>query len=92
MVWLNASNIATSCPSKKRDWKRLGPYKVRKCIGLQAYKLALPPTMCHLYDVFYISLLNPVKAMSLPPHIPASFPALYVKDAQKYFEIEDILD
>jgi hypothetical protein len=30
MVWLNTSNISTSCPSKKLDWKCLGPYKVLK--------------------------------------------------------------
>jgi hypothetical protein len=37
MVWLNATNIITSCPSKKLDWKRLGPFKIVKHIGLQAY-------------------------------------------------------
>ena len=92
MVWLNASNISTSCPSKKLDWKCLGPYKVSKRIGLQAYKLALPPTMRHLHDVFHVSFLDPIKAPSLPPRIPPPPPALYVKDTQEYFEIEDILD
>ena len=92
MVWLNASNVSTSRPSKKLDWKRLGPYKVVKRIGLQAYKLALPPTMRHLHDVFHVSLLDPVKTTSLPPRKPLPPPALYVKDDQAYFEIEDILD
>ena len=92
MVWLNASNISTSRPSKKLNWKCLGPYKVIKRIGLQAYQLALPPTMHHLHDVFHISLLDPVKATSLPPHMPPPPPALYIKDNQEYFEIEDILD
>jgi hypothetical protein len=92
MVWLNTSNISTSRPSKKLDWKRLGPYKVLKRVGLQAYKLALPPTMRHLHDVFHVSLLDPVKVTTLPPRMPPPPPTLYVKDDQEYFEIEDILD
>jgi hypothetical protein len=92
MVWLNASNISTSRPSKKLDWKRLGPYKVIKRIGLQAYKLALPPTMRHLHDVFHVSLLDSVKATTLAPRTPPLPPALYVKDSQEYFEVEDILN
>ena len=92
MVWLNASNISTSRPSKKLDWKRLGPYKVLKRVSLQAYKLALPPTMRHLHNVFHVSFLDPVKATSLPPRIPPPPPTVYVKDGQEYFEVEDILD
>jgi hypothetical protein len=52
MVWLNASNISTSRPSKKLNWKRLCPYKVVKHTGLQAYQLALPPTMRQVHSVF----------------------------------------
>jgi hypothetical protein len=93
MVWLNSVNISTSRPSKKLDWKRLGPYKVIKRIGLQAYQLALPPTMRHLHDVFHVSLLDPVKSTSHAPHsLPPAPPALYVKDDHDYFEIEDVLD
>jgi hypothetical protein len=91
-VWLNASNISTSRPSKKLDWKRLGPYKVIKRIGLQAYQLALPPTMRHIHNVFHVSLLDPVRSTSLEPRLPPAPPALYVKDDKEYFEIEDILD
>jgi RNase H-like domain found in reverse transcriptase/Integrase zinc binding domain/Chromo (CHRromatin Organisation MOdifier) domain len=92
MVSLNASNISTSRPSKKLDWKRLGPYKVIKRIGLQAYQLALPPTMRHLHNVFHVSLLDLVRPTSLEPRRPPAPPALYVKDDQEYFEIEDIVD
>jgi hypothetical protein len=92
MVWLNASNISTSRPSKKLDWKRLGPFKVVKRIGLQAYQLALPPTMRQLHNVFHVSLLDLVRSTSLAPRLPPAPPALYVKDDQEYYEIEDILD
>jgi len=36
-VWLNSSNIFTIHPSKKLDWKQLGPFKNLKRIELQAY-------------------------------------------------------
>jgi len=92
-VWLNSSNISTMRPSKKLDWKRLGPFKVVKRMGLQAYKLALPATMRHIHDTFHISLLDPTKSTSIPPHSFASAPpALYIKDDHEFFEIEEIRD
>jgi Chromo (CHRromatin Organisation MOdifier) domain len=93
LVWLNASHITTSRPSKKLDWKQLGPFKVIKRIGLQAYKLELPITMRHIHDVFHVSLLEPYKSTSVPPHgLPPPLPPLYIKDDHDYFEIEAILD
>ena len=93
MVWLNSSNISTSRPLKKLDWKCLGPFKIVKHVGLQAYQLALPPTMCHIHDVFHVSLLDPVKSSPIPPHgLPPAPPPLYIQDDQEYFEIENILD
>ena len=94
LVWLNPANITFSTrPSKKLDWKRLGPFKVIERIGLQAYKLELPPTMRHIHDVFHVSLLDPYKSTSIPPHsLPPAPPPLYAKDNEEYFEIENILD
>jgi len=80
-VWLNSSNISTIGPSKKLDWKRLGPFKVVKRIGLQAYKLALPVSMRHIHDTFHISLLDSIKSTAILPHgLPAALPAAYIKD------------
>ena len=93
LVWLNSSNISTTRPSKKLDWKRLGPFKVEKRVGLQAYKLALPASMRHIHDTFHISLLDPAKSSPIPPHsFPAAPPAAYIKDNHEYFEVEDIRD
>ena len=95
MVWLNSFNISTSRPSKKLDWKCLGPFKVVKRIGLQSYKLDLPPTMRHIHDVFHVSLLDPVKPTPLVPDphgLPPAPPPLYIQDDHEYFEIENILD
>jgi len=66
---------------------------VVKSIGLQAYKLALPASMRHIYDTFHISILDPVKSTAIAPHgLPAAPPAAYVKDDQEHFEVDDILD
>ena len=92
LVWLNSSNISTTRPSKKLDWKRFGPFKVVKRIGLQTYKLDLPVSMRHIHDTFHISLLDLVKS-TLPPHgLSAAPPAAYIKDDHEYFEVEDVFD
>ena len=44
--------------SKKFKLKYIETYKVLECIGLQAYKLALPPSLAKLYDFFYVLLLH----------------------------------
>jgi len=85
LVWLNSLNISTIRPSKKLDWKHLGPFKVVKRIDLQAYKLALPASMHYIHDTFHISLLDPTKSTPIPPHgLSAAPPATYVKDDYKY--------
>ena len=49
--------------------------------------------MHHIYNVFYVSLLNPYKLTSIPPHsLPLAPPPLYIKDNQEYFEIKNILN
>jgi hypothetical protein len=81
LVWLNASNISTTCPSKKLDRKRLEPFKVVKRIELQAYELDLPMTMRHIHNVFHISLLNPYKSTPIALHsLLPPLPPLYIKD------------
>ena len=92
LVWLNASNIFTSRPSKKLNYKRLGPFKVLKRIGLQAYKIDLPFSLKHIHDTFHISLLDPYKA-TMPPHsLPPPLSPVYINDDEQFFEIETILD
>ena len=49
--------------------------------------------MRQIHDTFHFSLLDPVKSTTLPAHSqPPVLPALYVKDDQEFFEIQDILD
>ena len=36
----------------------IGPYEVLERIGLVAYRLALPPELANLHDVFHVSMLR----------------------------------
>jgi len=58
MVWLLLRNIKTTRPSKKLDYKKIGPFKILAKIGTSAYKLALPPSMA-IHNTFHISPLEP---------------------------------
>ncbi len=44
-VYLNATDIQTTHPSKKLSHRRLGPYPVERRIGKYAYRLTLPHLM-----------------------------------------------
>jgi hypothetical protein len=54
-VWLSAKHIQTARPSKKLDYKRLGPFKATKVINRNAYVLELPYSM-KVHNVFDVSL------------------------------------
>lgn len=56
-VWLDARNIRTDRPSKKLDWKNIGPYKITKIVSSHACRLELPESM-RIHPVFHVSLLR----------------------------------
>jgi hypothetical protein len=66
-VWLLRRNIATTRPSTKLYFKRLGPFRVDLPMANNAYRLILPKDLSRLHPVFHASLL-------LPFFDPKSFP------------------
>lgn len=56
-VCLSAKHIQTGRPSKKLDYKMLGPFKVTKVINRNAYRLELPYLM-NDHNIFHVSLLD----------------------------------
>jgi hypothetical protein len=57
LIYLLRKNIKTTRPSDKLDYKKFGPFKVKRNIKDISYELYLPLTI-RIYSVFYISLLE----------------------------------
>jgi hypothetical protein len=67
-VWVDASDIKTTCPSPKFSDKQLRPFKVMKVVGKGAYKLELPPHYSQFHMVFSVVKLELVKSEPFPGH------------------------
>lgn len=89
-VWLLRKNIRTTRPSDKLDYKRLGPFKIKKKISTHAYRLDLPKTM-KVHPVFHVSMLEPVASDPLPNQKKVTPPPIIV-DGELEFHVEEILD
>jgi hypothetical protein len=63
--WLDARQIRTTRPSRKLDWKRLGPYTIRRKVSPYAYELDLPRGL-RIHPVHHVSLLDPAAEDPLP--------------------------
>jgi len=58
-VFLDASDIQTTCPSQKLSYRRLGPFVVERQVGPMAYRLRLPHRIKQLHPVFNVVKLTP---------------------------------
>ncbi|KAF5011367.1 hypothetical protein FDECE_2512 [Fusarium decemcellulare] len=57
MVYLATKNISTKRPTKKLDYKYIGPYRILRKVSENNYELDLPPKV-RLHPIFHISLLE----------------------------------
>ena len=57
-VYLLIRNLRTKQPSKKLDFKKLGPFVIKEKISTSNYRLLLLDTIKVRTNVFYISLLE----------------------------------
>lgn len=89
-VWLVSKNITTTRPSKKLDFKKIGPFKVIKRVGNNAYRLDLPSTMA-IHDVFHVALLEPTTSSQIPGRKIEPPPPVTVENTSE-FVVEGILD
>ena len=55
---LQMRHLQSDRPSRKLDYRKLGPFMISQVINEQAYQLELPETM-HIHPVFHVSLLEP---------------------------------
>ncbi|KAI5328630.1 hypothetical protein L3X38_028027 [Prunus dulcis] len=68
----------------------LGPYEVVERVGLVAYRLALPPNLSRLHDVFHVSMLR--KYISDPSHALEEQPIELQEDLTYVEQPVQILD
>lgn len=88
IIYLSTKDIKTKRPSKKLDFKYLGPFKILKKLSDSTYKLDLPPKV-KLHPVFNISLLKSAKGTI---KVNTGYDDdIEVKDKREY-EAEKILD
>src|SRR5208337_1487831 len=84
-VYLSKRNIKTKKPSSKLDYKKLGPFEIRRRISDSNYELILPPEV-RLYPIFHISLLEPA------PKNTRLSTTEEVDSESKEYEVKRILD
>lgn len=86
-VFLLTRNIRTKRPSKKLDFKKIGPFKIKKKISTSNYELDLPASIRLRTKVFHISLLKPApKKAKLETELKAS------DDEEEEYNVKEILD
>jgi len=73
-VYLDASDIKTTCPSPKLSHRRLGPFKVEYQVGPSAYRLKLPHEMRLLHPVFNVVKLSATPEDPIPGRKPQALP------------------
>ena len=82
-VWLDARHIKTTRPSRKLDWKRLGPFAVKRAVGSHAYELDLPADI-RIHPVQPVSLLDTAAGDPLPGQIVPPPPPVTVEGEPEY--------
>jgi len=91
-VYLDASDIKTTHPSPKLSHRRLGPFEVKRQVGLLAYRLKLPHGMRQLHPVFNVVKLSTAPEDPILGRKPqAPLPPIVV-DREEEWEVEEILD
>jgi len=89
-VGLDARHIRTTRLSRMLDWKRLGPYTVKRKVSPYAYALQLPGAL-RIHPVHHVSLLDPVAEDPLPGQ-KITPPAPVEVDGDYEYQVERVED
>ena len=88
-VFLSTKNIKTTRPSKKLDFKMIGPFEVVEKVG-HSYKLDLPKSS-RINTAFHTSLLRRASRDPLPGQQLTPAESVIVNDEEEW-QVDDILD
>jgi len=81
-VYLDASDIKTTCPSPKLSHRRLRPFEIKHRVGLSAYRLKLPHGLRQLHPVFNVVKLSAAPDDPIPGRKPQALPPPIVVDGE----------
>src|ERR1700682_5107576 len=91
-VYLDASDISTTRPSRKLSHCRLGPYPIERQISRNAYRLRLPESMRRLHPVFNVVELTPAPADPIVGRHPKPPPPPEIVGGEEEYIVEEILN
>ncbi|CAJ2638229.1 unnamed protein product [Trifolium pratense] len=63
----STTGVGRALKSRKLTSRFIGPFEILKRVGKVAYRIALPPSLANLHDVFHVSQLR--KYVSDPTHV-----------------------
>jgi hypothetical protein len=92
LVYLDASDIKMTRPSRKLSHRRLGPFPVERRVSRNAYRLQLPFPMRRLHPVFNIVKLTTAPPDPIPGRHPQPPPPPEVIDGEDEYLVKKILD
>jgi len=91
-VYLDASDIKTTCLSPKLSHHRLGPFEIERQVGPLAYRLKLSHGLRQLHLVFNVVKLSAALDDPIPGRKPQAPPPPIVIDREPKWEVEEVLD
>ena len=91
-VYLDASNMSTTRPSRKLSHRRLGPFSIERKVGNSAYRLWLPAAMKHIHPIFNMVKLTPAPEDPIARRRAPPQPLLEIVDREEEWVVEEILD
>ncbi|TPX30657.1 hypothetical protein SeLEV6574_g08597, partial [Synchytrium endobioticum] len=89
-VMISTKNVRTDRPTKKLDYRWIGPYYIKRLINPVTYEVELPKNL-KIHPVFHASLLKSYHRSTESGHQLPKPPPLRVLDDDGYV-IEDIVD
>ena len=91
-VFLDASDISTTRPSRKLSHRNLGPFVVERQVSPIAYRLRLPHSMSRLHPVFNVVKLTPAPVDPIPGRRAQPPPPPVIVSGEEEYVVERILD